>query len=264
MPSRFMSPSRHAPGLHLCWRHASAEIAVIQLHSLAFGPFAEVEPLNPRFIAGHRKLRLTVDAHADPPGSDDQLLQQLQIAFPGMIQHRCQKHGGPSPSGGGAKGIVLLENESAANQAHLLEHLLLEMISLVDRLPRLSGVTCAYVSPPDRNDVFVECTESETGELTSLLGINAINAALAGTPLTPLYPDALLCARAVLHSPSAERWIPARLARCANIEARRAASVLALFCRAGIAEEEDYAMNFSGELHYRILGARRAIAQRAG
>ena len=83
---------------------------------------------------------------------------------------------------GHARGVVLLvEDDSQANQAHLLEHLTLEILGAFDHARRLSGVTCAYVTPPERNDVFVECTEPETGGFAAMLAVDAMNTALAGS-----------------------------------------------------------------------------------
>ena len=252
MPSRYTFAEKAAPELPSRRRKASAEIAVIQLHSLALGTFAEIEPLNPEFSPGHLKLRITVDGETNPRVPDGELLVELQDAFPGIVKHRCRRHDRTPSSRGPANGIVLLEDDSAANQAHLLEHVLLEMLSFVDHASHLSGVTCAYTSPPERSDVFVECAIPVSARITSLLAIDAINAALSRKPLRPLYPDALGCARSVLLSQMSGGWYPAILAPAAGIPVSRALTVLELFARAGIAAAEEYAMNFSAESWYRV------------
>ena len=234
---------------------------MIQLQSLAFGPFAEVEPLNQEFTPGCPKLRITVDGETEPRVPDGQLLVELEDAFPGVAKHRCRRNDRPPSDRGPVKGIILLEDESAANQAHLLEHVLLEMLSFVDHSSHLSGVTCAYTSPPERSDVFVECPIPVSGRITSLLAISAINAVLSRKPLRPLYPDALCCARSVLVSRKSRGWNPAVLAPAAGIPAGRALKVLELFARAGIAATEEYAMNFSAEAWYRVIWGPRAAAQ---
>lgn len=226
---------------------------MIRLLSLAFGPFAEVEPLNPSFTPGHSKLRLVVDGEPDSDISDDRLLGELETAFPGIERHHCRDRNGREEPDGGERGIILLEHESAANQAHLLEHLLLEFLSLVNHGSRLSGVTCAYESPRQRNDVFVECTEEVVGRFLSPIAVDAMNAARDLRSLNPLYPDAVRCAREVLRSGEQRGWCPAGLAPRAGIPPPRVESVLELFGRAGVAEPEGYAMNFSGEPFYRLI-----------
>ena len=228
---------------------------MIQLQALAFGPFAEVEPLNPRFIVGRPKLRVTVDTEVKPHVPERQLLDALQRAFPGIARHGCEMQRGTSPGGATPTGIVLLDGEPTANQAHLLEHLMLEYLSALDHASRLSGVTCAYESPPERNDVFVECGGAEVGSVAALLAIDTLNAALSDRPLGPLYPDALLGASLLIHGASANRLTPAQLARRAGIPRERAAAALDLLGGAGVAETEKYAMNFSGEVPYRLSPA---------
>jgi len=227
---------------------------VIQLHSIAFASFPVAEPLNPRFRKGHAKLRLVVDASVAPDVPDQALMGRLTAAFPGLARHHCQVGDAAAARAAGARGVVLVEGEPTANQAHLLEHLLLEMLSFLDRAPRLSGVTCAYQSPPERNDVFVECEQEDSGVLAAHLALDAMNAALAGEPLAPRFPDALRCAR-LLRGPAAGAWPAARLSRAAHIPRVRAEAALQMLAHAAFVEPETFAMNFSGETHYRFVGA---------
>jgi hypothetical protein len=227
---------------------------VIQIHSIAYAPFPDAEPLNPRFRKGHAKLRLVVDVGPAPDLADQALMGRLTAGFPGMARHHCQVGDAASRRAPGARGVVLVEDEHTANQAHLLEHLLLEMLSFLDRAPLLSGVTCAYLSPPERNDIFVECNLEESGVLAAHLAIEAMNAAIAGRPLAPRFPDTLRCAR-LLRRPAAGAWPAVRLGRAARIPTARAEEALELLAHASFVERESYAMNFSGEPHYRFVGA---------
>jgi hypothetical protein len=236
---------------------------VILLQSMAFGAFAEAEPLNPRFSAGHPKMRLTVDSESHPLVPDRSLLDSLIAAFPGLGMHYCQMSASANGNGEG-KGIMLLEGEASANQAHLFEHLLLEMLSRVVGVSKLSGVTCAYTAPPERNDVFVECMDPGAGALVGLLALDAMNAALAGGPIAPHYDDALLCARPIIR-PSANRaWAPGDLSRASRVAVVKAAAVLERFRDMGVVDPESYAMNFSGEPSYRYVGADRLVSHAAG
>jgi len=226
---------------------------VIQLQSLAFGPFAEVEPLNPCFIPGHSKLRVTVDTDPNPHLPERQLLDDLQQTFPGLVRHSCgiQRAAGDAPA---ARGIVLLSDDPSANQAHLLEHLMLEYLSGLDHAPHLSGVTCAYASPAERSDIFIECKAADAGGVAATLAVDTLNAALADQSLDPLYPDALLGAAILFRVARGHRLTRADVARRAAIPVTRAAAVLDLLCRVGLVDPEEYAMNFSGEPHYRVVG----------
>ena len=227
---------------------------MIQVHSLAFGPFAEIEHLNPSFIAGHTKLRITVDTETHPSVPDPQVLERLTEAFPGLARHQCRvQETLPSAPVAGTK-ILLIQSDSSANQAHLLEHLALEMLSALGHSPRLSGVTCAYSSPPQRSDVFVECTEPESGGFAALLAVETMNAALSEKPLSPLYPDVVRCTRVLRSNPPA-LWSAARVAERAGIPRERALQALLLLTHNVLVVAEAFAMNLSGEPHYRFIGA---------
>ncbi len=230
---------------------------MIQLRALAFGSFAEAEPLNPNFVRGRSKLRLTVDASDGARAADTQVLDRLVEAFPGLKHHRCQVDARPANEGTGERGIVLLPDEPSANQAHLLEHLLLEMLSALELVPRRSGVTCAYSSPPERCDVFVECGRLGAGNVAVPLAIEALNAGMAGDPMEPIFSDALRAAAVWMESPSPSAWNARRLAESTRLATGRAGAVLELFHRVGLAAVEHYAMNWSGDLAYRIACRRK-------
>jgi len=226
---------------------------VIQVHSLSFGRFTQVEPLNPAFTSGSRKLRITVDTEIEPRVPDARLLERLAEALPGLKRHQCRAESAQASHRAGGTRILLVESDSSANQAHLLEHVMLEMLSALDHVPRLSGVTCAYGSPPERNDIFVECAEPESGGFVALLAVEAMNAALGGQPLAPLYPDIVACTRVLRSQPSAP-WDASRLGRLAALPPVRAAAALQFLSHTGLTEEETYALNLSGEPHYRFVG----------
>ncbi|HEY7728861.1 MAG TPA: hypothetical protein VID50_10455 [Candidatus Eisenbacteria bacterium] len=238
-------------------RDVTAEAQMIQLRSLAFGSFAEADPLNPNFVPGQPKLRLTVDASDGARAAEPEVLDRLVTAFPGLKRHRCQMNERPSDDGEGPRGIVLLPEEPSANQAHLLEHLLLEMLSSLDRAPRRSGVTCAYASAPERCDVFVECGTPGAADVAVPLAIEALNAGIAGKPVGPLFPDALRAAAVWIDSPSPSGWNAGRLAESTHLATDRARAVLELFRRVGLAAVEPYAMNWSGEPAYRMTRRRK-------
>jgi hypothetical protein len=227
---------------------------VIQLQSLAFGAFAEAEPLNPRFAPGHPKLRLTVDTESAPQVPDRRLLRLLVEVFPGLERHRCQVSDGFPGAAPDARGIVILNDDPSANQAHILEHLLLEMLSLVDHRPRLSGVTCAYNAPPERSDIFVECDEPRLGAFLSLLALETLNVALAKTPIAPLYGDATRVAGEVLAEGGKRLWMVREMSRRTGLAEERAADALRVLRELGLVEEEEFAMNFSGEPSFRFVG----------
>lgn len=238
---------------------------MIQIQSMAFATFPEIEPLNPAFRPRHPKMRVTVDTEPLPHLPEDLVLRNLAAAFPGLARHQCRAAAADGGVASGGTRILLVPTDPSANQAHVFEHLTLEMLGTLDgATSRLSGVTCAYADPPERNDVFVECDDADTGALAAWLAAETMNGVLAGESATPLYPDALSCARHI-HVDPAEAWTPRRLARADGISEARASRALAVLSRAKIVQTEDFSMNFSGEPYYRCTaaGARGAIREEA-
>ncbi len=228
---------------------------MIQIQSMAFGTFAEIEPLNPAFRAGHAKMRVTVDTEREPGLPEAQLLGELATAFPGLTRHQCRA--GADDGGVAAAGtpILLIPEDASANQAHVFEHLTLELLAALDeQASRLSGVTCAYTSPPERNDVFVECEDHEAGALAAWLATEIMNGVLAGVAAQPLYADVLRCAR-LMRAAQTRAWTPRRLASGGGMSVRRAGEALGVLSRARLVHAEEFTLNFSGEPHYRCIAA---------
>src|SRR5262245_22867504 len=226
---------------------------------MSFGTFAEIEPLNPAFHAGQQKMRVTVDTERVPRLTETAVLSELIGAFPGLSRHQCRA--GADDGGKAAQGtrILLIPGDSSANQAHVFEHVTLELLGAIDDASsRLSGVTCAYTDPPERNDVFVECRDPDDAALAAWIAAEVMNGVLAGEPAKPLYPDVLHCAR-LMHDEPTRAWTPRRLAARLTMPVKRAAAALSVLSHAKLIQAEDFAMNFSGEPHYRCIaaGARR-------
>ena len=228
---------------------------MIHIRSMAFGTFAEIEPLNPAFRAGQLKMRATVDTERVPRLAESGVLGELVGAFPGMGRHQCRAGAGERGAVAPGTRILLVPGDASANQAHVFEHLTLELLgALDDASSRLSGVTCAYTEPLERNDVFVECREPDDAALAAWLAVEVMNGVLAGEPARPLYPDVLHCAR-LMHDEPARAWTPRKLATRLSIPTKRAAEALDVLQHAKLIQPEDYAMNFSGEPHYRCIAA---------
>lgn len=242
------------------------ERAVIHIRSMSFGTFAEIEPLNPAFHARQQKMRVTVDTERVPRLAETAVMSELVGAFPGLARHQCRA--GADQGAMPAKGtrILLIPGDSAANQAHVYEHVTLELLGAIDEASsRLSGVTCAYSDPPERNDVFVECRDQDDAALAAWIAAEVMNGVLAGEPAKPLYPDVLHCAR-LMHDEPTRAWTPRRLAARLTLPVKRAAAALAVLSHAKLIQTEDFSMNFSGEPHYRCIaaGARRKVREMSG
>lgn len=232
---------------------------MIHIRSMAFGTFADIEPLNPAFRPRQVKMRVTMDTERRPRLPESDVLAELAGAFPGLARHQCRAGAGEGAVESAGTRILLVPRDASANQAHIYEHLTLEFLGAIDEsASRLSGVTCAYTDPPERNDVFVECRDPDDAALAAWLAAEVMNGLLSGHAAAPLYPDTLHVAR-LMHDEPTQAWTPRKLAVRLHIPARRAASALVALSHARLVQPDEFAMNFSGEPHYRAIaaGARR-------
>src|SRR5258708_39315542 len=96
---------------------------------MAFGTFAEIEPLNSAFRASHAKMRVTVDTEREPRLPAEQVLAELAGAFPGMARHQCRAAATDGGVAAAGTHILLVPDDASANQAHVFEHLTLELLA---------------------------------------------------------------------------------------------------------------------------------------
>lgn len=223
---------------------------MLRLLGIRHDTFAVIERLNPRFVAGALKIRITVETESYPRAPEHVLAGRLLAGFPHLARHECRvgTSGDLAPAPG--TNIQLVEDEPSANQAHLLEHLVIDLLSVFEPSVRRSGVTCAWVDPPERNDIFVECREEGVGVAATMLALIAMDSALDDRPLTPLFGD-LVRVWAVLAQTDAEPVHPRHVVRRSGLPRHRVEHALALLAHTHLVSEESFALNFSGEAHYR-------------
>ena len=223
---------------------------VLRLHGIRHGVFPAIESLNPRFVAGASKLCLTVDTEREPRVPEDVLVERLLAAFPGLARHECRAHEGPTLRPAPGTAIQLARDEPSANPAHLLEHLVIELLAAFEPRRLRSGVTCAWVDPPERNDVFVECERELAGTAAVTLAAGALDAALAGRPLAPLYADLLSVWTALVRRPTSPSSRHG-LARAAGLPRERVERALKMLTGSRLVAIEPLTVNLSREPHYR-------------
>ncbi len=178
-------------------RAGGARDAPIRVLTCGFGPFRQADRLNPRFLPGHDRMRLTIEMPAReawPPR--ETLWRGLRETFPHLGRHRC---GGDSrleaqvctPSPGEP------EPDPRTDIAHLLEHVILDIQHFIADMPTCSGVTCAYRRPAGRFDLFIESPGRDISRLGVGLAVGILSRILGGDPPDPVYASAVRLARAV-------------------------------------------------------------------
>lgn len=223
---------------------------MIRLVDVNHGTYESIEALNPRFVPGSLKMRVTVDTEHEPRASEGVLLARLVEAFPGLQRHECRADGGAGHAWTAAGApIHLVRDEPSANQAHVLEHVMIEMLGVFDPRRLRSGVTCALKEPRQRNDVFVENDRPALGEAVARLSVRALEEALEGRPMLPLYQD-LMTLSALLRR--GELWSESLLVRRARLPGERVREALAVLSDSDVVASEHPTLSLSTEAWYRM------------
>ena len=155
----------------------------ILIRDVAVGPFPEAVSLHPGFTPGVPRVRLTIDVglglrkRPGPLGVEE--TKALLGFCPRLLDHDCGSGGSLRRFLNGAHrlaGTVSSVPEGGAtderdglNLAHLIEHVAIELIVGVTRVPRCSGATCAHSGRLDRFDIFLECTDPLAGRAAAIL-----------------------------------------------------------------------------------------------
>lgn len=156
----------------------------------ALGAFPEISRLNPEFVPARLRLKLTLRIDACGVPATGALFAALEASFPTMARHRCCGSGslrsrvseGAAPQEGAGS-----DPDPGVDVAHLVEHLVIDIQHFVGRMTICSGVTCAYRSPPDRYDIFVESPEEKVGLLAASVAVGVSEDLLAGRGVDPHY-----------------------------------------------------------------------------
>lgn len=171
----------------------------IRVLDVGWGAFDHVTRLNPSFRSGVPRLRLTLGITAGGRRTPvPAFLEALSEFLPSLSLHRC--------CGGNdlqesffqreqRKRCAVSEADDGVDLAHLLEHVLIDLMHHVGRLNRCSGVTCAWTNPKDRYDVFVESEEEKLGRACAGIALDLVVDLLEGRALDARYQCLLEVAR---------------------------------------------------------------------
>ncbi len=215
--------------------------APVSVLALSFGSFPQVDRLNRRFVPGHQKLKLTleIDLRAVAAGIEPgRLGEALAASVPTLGEHSCR---GDDRAGGALAGGV----DRAAGFAHLLEHVIIDLLHYTARMRTCSGITCGHRDPPSRFDLFVEAPDRALARLCVATGVEMVEEGLRGVPPAAVYRRVALLARYLHANPRSRITEPAA---AGIIEAGNAAAVesLRVLGEAGFIHEIDMCVNFSG------------------
>lgn len=151
---------------------------------MAHGAYPEVTRLNPDFVAGQTRLKVTLRIVLNGiPSPPESYLEAMEAVFPSLSRHSCCGENSLRDSffkRGRRRACAVEDADHGVDVAHLAEHLMIDIQHFVGRMKICSGVTCAYHEPRNMYDIFVECPEEKVGLLSASMASGLVNDLLTG------------------------------------------------------------------------------------
>lgn len=227
----------------------AAPLEPIEVSLVEFGPFPEITPLNPRFVPGRPRLKLTLDVNLSARAagrSPADFIQPLEALLPSLSKHRCcgdHRIRETFFTSGRRPSCAMRETDDSVDIAHLFEHLVIDFQHSVADMRICSGVTCGYERPRHRYDVFVESAGQGVGVLCVDLARHLMNDLLRGGSLDPIYAGVVELARHFHRNPGG----PLSSMACARLLAGepRTREALQILLDASFIREMETSVNFS-------------------
>ncbi|MFQ5670014.1 MAG: hypothetical protein ACE5HD_05785 [Acidobacteriota bacterium] len=230
----------------------------IRLHGAGLHRYPRIRKLNPSFRRNVPllKLQVTIDwSPPDPAHALAELQERLAGVSPSFRRHQCRGQEGyrlfQGPTHDGATQDSGGSLEASLALAHLIEHVMIDVISFITSSHRVSGVTGA---PWDSNrplDLFVECPDLSLASLSIHLAMTWLLALLEGHSLNGCGRPTLELARH-LYRNRFQSVVPRRAARELSQAPDKVLEALRFLEKAGFACQERHTMNFSGTTYYHV------------
>jgi hypothetical protein len=146
---------------------------ILNIKEITYGEFPEISNLNPRFRTDSQKVKVTLDIQvaeaADLPDFSF-IVGKLFRLLPTLKTHQCGEHlfdnlklDGKTPRSSHHFSACNCRLDIVTDIAHLMEHVIIDLLSNITRMPSCSGITCGYREPGNRFDMFVECRDKNVG-----------------------------------------------------------------------------------------------------
>ena len=217
----------------------------IRIASSEVGLFPESLTLNRRFRPDVQRIKLAVEIEWEPFGRSKALgrLEESLVALsPTLRQHECFGQSGYRILRGldGRRreaDVEVTGIELPLAVAHLLEHLMIDMVATLTGESLISGATGARWDSRQRFDIFVECPDVAVAPLVVRLSVSWMKAMLAGRELDGTGRPALELAQQI-YAGAGRGFDPTAWARRQRRDPHRVASALRWLQRNGFVRRE--------------------------
>jgi len=178
----------------------------MRIKKISFGKFPTISDFNPKFRTGSLKLKLVLDISLPEKLKKNELkklYEKIHLLFPTLHRHECCVSFLHGSLGSHSKEDFPLEQVGGVTDlAHLLEHMIIDLISFLSQMKTVSGITCGYKIPLNRFDIFVECKERNVARFACHFSFFVMKEFLSGKRLSPRHYRTIQLARYVFDNRS--------------------------------------------------------------
>ena len=180
----------------------------MQILRIQYARVPKIQMLNHSFRPDAKHLIVTMDVDGyDPPATNDFLsvYHALSDLFPTLSRHSCCEEWENTPLFlQSLEGVSIKSVGEAADIAHLIEHVMVDLQCAISGMRLCSGITCGHRKPENRFDIFVECADPRVGAFSARLATYLVSLLLIKPRLSMRYQDLIAAARIIGNDPSLE------------------------------------------------------------
>ncbi|MFQ5717923.1 MAG: hypothetical protein ACE5IK_00100 [Acidobacteriota bacterium] len=235
--------------------HVEGRRVVIHVHGAELDAHHEALSLNASFHEDVPllKLQLTIDWEPTVPShAIHGLEEQLAHVSPSLTRHQCRgQEEYRVRSAGTHTESRAATVEPALALAHLVEHVMIDVVAFITGARTVSGATGAPSDSTRPLDVFVECPDAAVGQLATHLALHWAVSLIDGESIDGTGRSALRLARRLYrHRPHPVSFCDAT--RQTHGDPARIGRALGWLEESGFACRVNYTLNFSGAPYYRV------------
>ena len=171
----------------------------MRIISIRHGRFPQIRMLNHRFRedANHLMVTLDVEDYAPPRTRDFfSVYHSLARVFPTLARHKCCEKWENTPLFlQETEGVSIKTVGEVADVAHLVEHLIVDLVVAISAVRVCTGITCGHRHPENRFDLFIECEEAGLGVFTTNFAMYLIRHLFTRPRLSRRYAKVVQAAR---------------------------------------------------------------------
>jgi hypothetical protein len=176
----------------------------LQIVSLSFGRFPELEGLSILFKHSCLKLNLVLDIFIPENRELDfeNIYKKIAGFLPNLQKHKCWANFlGGTVFNDGEKGLPFQSVGGITDLAHLIEHMIIDLQATVGQMKSCTGLTCGYQEPSNRFDLFIECKDKRVATFCSNLAVKMMRELVWKGDIPTRYSDSIRLARCLYEEP---------------------------------------------------------------